>query len=55
MQIICLFNGATKQLSGKIDYRHVYLDFSNLEVKISNEHLSEEKIFKTCPAAITHI
>jgi len=35
-----LFNGATKQLLGKIDYHHVYLDFSNLEVKFSNEHLS---------------
>lgn len=47
-----LFNSATKQLSGKIDYRHVHLDFSNLEVKILDEDRSKERIVKTCPAAM---
>ncbi|KAH9307463.1 hypothetical protein KI387_035374, partial [Taxus chinensis] len=47
-----LFNDATKQLSGKIDYRHVYLDFSKLEVKIQEGHGSREKVIKTCPAAM---
>ena len=47
-----LFDSATKQLSGKIDYRHVYLDFTNLEVKNSDVHGSKERIVKTCPAAV---
>eukprot|EP00252_Welwitschia_mirabilis_P012406 TRINITY_DN2744_c0_g1_i1.p1 TRINITY_DN2744_c0_g1~~TRINITY_DN2744_c0_g1_i1.p1 ORF type:complete len:766 (-),score=116.78 TRINITY_DN2744_c0_g1_i1:252-2549(-) len=45
-----LFNNATERLSGKIDYRHVYLDFSKLEVKITKD--GTEEIVKTCPAAM---
>ncbi|GLJ24015.1 hypothetical protein SUGI_0457480 [Cryptomeria japonica] len=47
-----LFNRATRQLSGKIDYRHVYLDFSKLEVKIQDKPGGEEKVVQTCPAAM---
>ncbi|CAN1275661.1 Neutral ceramidase 3 [Linum perenne] len=42
-----LFNGAKEQLKGKIDYRHEYVDFSNLEVATSND-----EVVKTCPAAM---
>uniref|UniRef100_A0A0C9RQA8 Neutral ceramidase n=1 Tax=Wollemia nobilis TaxID=56998 RepID=A0A0C9RQA8_9CONI len=47
-----LFSDATKQLSGKIDYGHVYIDFSKLEVKIQEENGGKEKVVKTCPAAM---
>ncbi|EEF34503.1 neutral ceramidase 2 [Ricinus communis] len=41
-----LFNGATEQLKGKVQYSHAYIDFSNLEVSLGN------KVIKTCPAAM---
>lgn len=41
-----LFNTATEKLNGKIDFRHSYLDFSQLEVTLANG------TFKTCPAAM---
>ncbi|KAF2297048.1 hypothetical protein GH714_016063 [Hevea brasiliensis] len=41
-----LFNEATEQLKGKVQYRHEYVDFSNLEVSLGN------KVVKTCPAAM---
>ncbi|GLJ23882.1 hypothetical protein SUGI_0453800 [Cryptomeria japonica] len=50
---IDLFNGASEQLSGKIDYRHVYLDFSNLEVNLPPAAPGDsESVVKTCPAAM---
>ncbi|XP_050905086.1 neutral ceramidase 1-like [Lathyrus oleraceus] len=45
-----LFNGASKQIKGKVDFRHVYLDFSKLEVNVSIAGAS--KVVKTCPAAM---
>nr|CAD1824088.1 unnamed protein product [Ananas comosus var. bracteatus] len=42
-----LFNTATEQVEGKIDYRHTYLDFSQLEVT-----LPSKQVVKTCPAAM---
>lgn len=42
-----LFTSATEQLTGKIDYRHVYLNFTNIEVE-----LEEKNVVKTCPAAL---
>ncbi|EOY15189.1 hypothetical protein QUC31_000421 [Theobroma cacao] len=42
-----LFTSATNQLSGKIDYRHAYLNFTNIEVA-----LDENTVVKTCPAAL---
>ncbi|OMO85449.1 Neutral/alkaline nonlysosomal ceramidase [Corchorus olitorius] len=42
-----LFNSASDQLSGKIDYRHTYLNFTNIEVELDGN-----TIVKTCPAAL---
>lgn len=46
-----LFNTASEQIKGKIDYRHAFVDFSNLEVNISKEGGGTE-VVKTCPAAM---
>lgn len=46
-----LFNKASEQLKGKVDYRHVYLDFSKLEVTLNNQNGVSE-VVKTCPAAM---
>ncbi|CAK9164260.1 unnamed protein product [Ilex paraguariensis] len=46
-----LFNTASEQIQGKVDYRHSYLDFSNLEVTISKLGGGSE-VVKTCPAAM---
>ncbi|KAI4317008.1 hypothetical protein L6164_024922 [Bauhinia variegata] len=42
-----LFTSASKELTGKIDYRHVYLNFTDIDVK-----LESNKVVKTCPAAL---
>ena len=42
-----LFNGATEQIKGKVDFRHAYIDFSQLKVNLSNS-----EVVKTCPAAM---
>eukprot|EP01018_Ginkgo_biloba_P019685 Gb_04889 [translate_table: standard] len=48
-----LFESATEQLLGKIDYRHVYLDFSKIEVKLTPAVPdNQESVVKTCPAAM---
>ncbi|XP_058109308.1 neutral ceramidase 2-like [Magnolia sinica] len=46
-----LFNKATEQLKGKVDYRHSYLDFTNLEVMIPSNG-GGSVVVKTCPAAM---
>ncbi|KAL2493667.1 Neutral/alkaline non-lysosomal ceramidase [Forsythia ovata] len=46
-----LFNTASEQLKGKVDYRHTYVDFSKLEVTISKQGGGNE-VVKTCPAAM---
>ncbi|XP_010033046.2 neutral ceramidase 1 isoform X2 [Eucalyptus grandis] len=46
-----LFNKASEQLRGKVDSRHVYLDFSNLEVTIPKQGGGSE-VVKTCPASM---
>ncbi|CAI9770784.1 unnamed protein product [Fraxinus pennsylvanica] len=46
-----LFNNASEQLKGKVDYRHTYVDFSKLEVTIPKQGGGTE-IVKTCPAAM---
>lgn len=38
-------------MKGKIDYRHTYVDFSQLEVKIPKQGGGSETV-KTCPAAM---
>lgn len=45
-----LFNGASEQIKGKVDFRHAYIDFSQLEVNVSSTGAS--KLVKTCPAAM---
>ncbi|KAM7258829.1 hypothetical protein ACFE04_014570 [Oxalis oulophora] len=42
-----LFKSAKDELSGKIDYRHVYLNFTNIEVQLKGNTTG-----KTCPAAV---
>ncbi|GJU73028.1 neutral ceramidase 2 [Tanacetum coccineum] len=43
-----LFQSASKQLKGKVGYRHSYIDFSDLSVRFSNVNES----VRTCPAAM---
>ena len=46
-----LFNKSSEQLKGKVDHRHTYLDFSQLEVTLPKEGGGSE-VVKTCPAAM---
>ncbi|KAF3773215.1 Neutral ceramidase [Nymphaea thermarum] len=48
-----LFHSASEQLKGKVDFRHTYLDFSNLEVTVTSNHVgANQETVKTCPAAM---
>lgn len=38
---------ATEQLTGKVDYRHVYLNFTNIQVELDGGN-----VVQTCPAAL---
>ena len=42
-----LFSSAKEELTGKIDYRHAYLNFTDIEVLLDGN-----KVAKTCPAAL---
>ncbi|KAF3950101.1 hypothetical protein CMV_024104 [Castanea mollissima] len=42
-----LFVSATEELTGKIDYRRVYLNFTDIEVELDGNN-----VVKTCPAAL---
>ncbi|CAL9084382.1 unnamed protein product [Musa textilis] len=46
-----LFNKASEQVKGKVDYRQNYIDFSKLEVTLFSSDGGEE-VVKTCPAAM---
>ncbi|GJT59680.1 neutral ceramidase 1-like protein [Tanacetum coccineum] len=46
-----LFNTASEKLNGKIDFRHTYLDFTQLEVTLPKQGGGSETV-KTCPAAM---
>ncbi|GMG98297.1 hypothetical protein Nepgr_000137 [Nepenthes gracilis] len=46
-----LFNTASEQLKGKIDYCHAFLDFSKLKVTVHKGGGGNE-VVKTCPAAM---
>ncbi|GKV08000.1 hypothetical protein SLEP1_g19693 [Rubroshorea leprosula] len=46
-----LFNKASEQLQGKVDYRHTHLDFSQLNVTLAKQGGGSE-VVKTCPAAM---
>lgn len=45
-----LFNAADEEIKGEVDFRHAYIDFSKLEVTISDQ--GADKVVKTCPAAM---
>lgn len=42
-----LFTSAKEELTGKIDHRQVYLNFTNIEVELGGN-----KVVRTCPAAL---
>lgn len=46
-----LFTKASEEIQGKVDYRHAYVDFSQLEVTINGQNGGSE-VVKTCPAAM---
>ncbi|XP_038892835.1 neutral ceramidase 2-like [Benincasa hispida] len=46
-----LFSKASEQLTGKVDFRHSYVDFSQLEVSLSKQGGATE-VIRTCPAAM---
>ncbi|KAG7019159.1 Neutral ceramidase 1 [Cucurbita argyrosperma subsp. argyrosperma] len=46
-----LFSKASEQLKGTVDYRHSYVDFSQLEVSVTKAGGATE-VVKTCPAAM---
>ncbi|XP_022563463.2 neutral ceramidase 1 isoform X1 [Brassica napus] len=46
-----LFNKASEELQGKVDYRQVYVDFSQLNVTLTKKDGSSE-VVRTCPAAM---
>ncbi|GAB2242358.1 hypothetical protein Droror1_Dr00019133 [Drosera rotundifolia] len=46
-----LFTMATEELTGKVDYRHAYINFSTLEVSVPKQG-GGSKVVKTCPAAL---
>jgi len=46
-----LFNKASEQLIGKVDHRHTYIDFSQLNVTLPKKEGGSE-VVKTCPAAM---
>lgn len=48
-QAIDLFTSAKEKISGRIDYRHVYLNFTNILVKLTD---NQAKMVTTCPAAL---
>ncbi|KAL9316790.1 hypothetical protein ACSQ67_017791 [Phaseolus vulgaris] len=45
-----LFNGASEQIKGKVDFRHAFIDFSQVAVNLPKAGSS--KVVKTCPAAM---
>ncbi|KAL4575417.1 hypothetical protein LXL04_022260 [Taraxacum kok-saghyz] len=47
LKAVELFTSAKEQLTGKIDYRHVYLNFTDIKVSLAGG-----KTASTCPAAL---
>lgn len=47
MKAADLFTTATEKLTGEIDFRHVYLNFTDIEVAIDGNN-----VVRTCPAAL---
>ncbi|KAK3164819.1 hypothetical protein QOZ80_1AG0025230 [Eleusine coracana subsp. coracana] len=51
LKAVDLFNSASEEIQGKVDYRHTYLDFSQLEVNLPTS-TGGQQVIKTCPAAM---
>jgi neutral ceramidase len=51
LKALDLFNSASEEIQGRVDYRHTYLDFSQLEVNVPSS-TGGEQVVKTCPAAM---
>eukprot|EP00250_Pteridium_aquilinum_P019165 c24326_g1_i2 orf=126-2429(-) len=53
-QAVLLLNRASKKVAGRIDYRHTYVDFSNVEVILPSTSDEGQKgsVVTTCPAAV---
>ncbi|KAJ8624842.1 hypothetical protein MRB53_033372 [Persea americana] len=47
LKAVDLFNSAQEKLLGKIEYRHLYLNFTNINVDLGGN-----KVVRTCPAAL---
>ena len=43
-----LFKDATEELTGKVDYRHTYLNFTDIQVELDGN----STVVRTCPAAL---
>ncbi|KAK1295790.1 Neutral ceramidase [Acorus calamus] len=48
IRAVDLFNTARDELNGRKDYRHVYINFTNIEVDLGGG----DRTVKTCPAAL---
>ncbi|KAF3324499.1 neutral ceramidase-like isoform X1 [Carex littledalei] len=46
-----LFNSASEKIQGKVDSRHIYVDFSQLDVAVTSSK-GKQEVIKTCPAAM---
>ncbi|ONK62138.1 uncharacterized protein A4U43_C07F740 [Asparagus officinalis] len=46
-----LFNTATQQIKGRVEYRHAFIDMSQLEVSVPSNGAGQE-VVRTCPAAM---
>lgn len=46
-----LFNTAAEQITGKVEFRHAYIDLSKLEVFLPSNGTGQE-VHRTCPAAM---
>ncbi|CAO2165609.1 unnamed protein product [Urochloa humidicola] len=51
LKAVDLFNSASEEIQGRVDYRHTYLDFSQLEVNVPTS-TGGQQVVKTCPAAM---
>ncbi|RLM92607.1 hypothetical protein C2845_PM08G19420 [Panicum miliaceum] len=51
LKAVNLFNSASEEIQGKVDYRRTYLDFSQLEVNVPSS-TGGQQVMKTCPAAM---
>ncbi|CAO2204067.1 unnamed protein product [Urochloa humidicola] len=51
LKAVDLFNSASEEIQGKVDYRHTYLDFSQLKVNVPTS-TGGQQVVQTCPAAM---